>query len=79
MVFRYFGDRLIFQVTNPYTGDIAFDEDGEPVAMREGHGNGCRSIAAFTRKYHTVVDYRAEDGVFRLCILVDDLTKAEDG
>lgn len=74
LIFRYFGDRLIFQVTNPYAGTIAFDENGEPVAMREGHGNGCRSIAAFSKKYHSTVDYQAENGVFTLCILVDDLT-----
>lgn len=74
LIFRFFGDRLIFQVTNPYVGEIPFDENGVPIAMREGHGNGCRSIAAFTKKYHSTVDYRAENGVFTLCILVDDLT-----
>lgn len=71
LIFRSFGDRLIFQVTNPYTGEIPFDENGVPVAMREGHGNGCRSIAAFSKKYHSTVDYRAENGIFTICILVD--------
>lgn len=74
LIFRYFGDRLIFQVTNPYTGTVSFDENGMPVALREGHGDGCHSIAAFTKKYHSTLDYRAEDGIFTLCILVDNLT-----
>lgn len=77
LIFRYFGDRLIFQVTNPYEGTVPFDENGMPVALREGHGDGCHSIAAFTKKYHSTVDYRAENGIFTLCILVDDL--ASDG
>lgn len=72
LIFRYFGDRLIFQVTNPYEGTVSFDENGVPVALEKGHGDGCHSIVAFTKKYHSTVDYRAEDGVFTLCILVDD-------
>lgn len=75
LVFRYFGDRLIFQVTNPYAGDIVFDKNGIPITRKAGHGDGCQSIAAFTKKYHSTVDYRAENGMFTLCILVDDLSQ----
>ncbi|MCD2493371.1 ATP-binding protein [Lacrimispora sp. NSJ-141] len=72
--FRFFGDKLIFEVRNPYTGNVVFDKDGLPLSTREGHGTGSRSIAAFAKKYHSTLDFKAQDGMFTLRLLVDGLS-----
>lgn len=73
LVFRFFGDKLIFEVKNPYTGSVSFDQNGIPVSTIDGHGIGSRSIAAFAKKYHSTLDYKAQNGIFSLRLLVDDL------
>jgi len=57
---------LIFEIANPYEGEIAFDADGLPVSPREGHGIGTRSIMAFAEKNNAICRFRAEDGWFKL-------------
>ncbi|MCC8024996.1 MAG: ATP-binding protein [Clostridium sp.] len=76
--FRFFGDKLIFEVRNPYAGEVAFDKDGLPFSPREGHGTGSRSIAAFAKKYHSTLDYKAQKGMFTLRLLVDGLTAEQE-
>ena len=38
------------ELSNPCTGEVCFDRSGLPVAQREGHGLGTRSISAFCEK-----------------------------
>ena len=56
--------QLLFSVSNPYIGDIAFDSNVRPVAAEEEHGIGTRSIAAFCDKYDAYCEYKTEDGWF---------------
>ena len=73
LLFKYYGDKLIFEVRNTYTGAIQFDQYGLPVTDKSEHGIGSRSIAAFAKKYHSTLDCMTEDGYFILRILVDNL------
>ena len=41
-----------------------------PAASREGHGLGTKSVAAFAEKYGASVDYRLENGLFRVRLLI---------
>lgn len=59
------------EITNTYTGDVAFDEEGFPVAQEPGHGLGARSIAAFMKKYDAVYSYKLSDGMFRFQFLLN--------
>jgi len=59
---------LMFEIANPYQGDIRFDEAGLPVAREAGHGIGTRSIAAFCEKHNACCAYEAKDGWFHLKI-----------
>ena len=59
---------LMLQVENTCAKGVAFDGSGMPVAEKEGHGTGSRSIAAFCRKYGAFYQYRLENGWFRLRI-----------
>ena len=60
--------QLMFKISNPYSGEVRFDESGIPVAEREGHGIGSRSIQAFVRKYGAYHAYQTRDGWFTLTI-----------
>ena len=60
--------QLMFKISNPYSGEVRFDESGIPVAEREGHGIGSRSIQAFVRKYGAYHAYQTKDGWFTLTI-----------
>ena len=59
------------EVANTYTGEVAFDEEGFPVAREPGHGLGTRSIAAFMKKYDAVYSYKLSDGVFHFQFLIN--------
>jgi len=59
---------LMFQVANPYTGEVRFDKSGLPIAARKGHGIGSQSIAAFCQKHGALCIYEAKDGWFKLKI-----------
>jgi len=59
---------LMFEVANPYSGELRFDGAGLPVARSAGHGIGTRSIAAFCENHDACCAYEAKDGWFRLRI-----------
>jgi len=59
---------LMFDIANPYRGDLHFDEQGRPVAQTPGHGIGVRSISAFCEKHDACCVYEAKDGRFHLKI-----------
>lgn len=60
--------QLMFCVSNPYAGEVRFDENDCPVAESTMHGIGTRSIAAYCEKYGAVCRYSAEDGWFSIKI-----------
>ncbi|QEM67417.1 GHKL domain-containing protein [Geobacter sp. FeAm09] len=62
--------RLLLEIENPCEGDTALDESGHPIACREGHGIGSRSVAAFAKKYDGELLYDIENGLFRVRLLV---------
>lgn len=62
--------RLLLEIENPCPEDTVLDENGCPVAHREGHGIGSKSISAFVKKYDGELLYNIEKGVFRVRLLV---------
>ncbi len=61
--------QLMFRVSNPYPGEVAFDEKGWPVAADPAHGLGTRSIAAYCEKHGAVCEYSAGGGWFHIRIM----------
>ena len=57
---------FMLQIRNSFDGMIAFDEDGMPMATRQGHGFGTRSIATFCEKNNIFYEFMAEDNAFTL-------------
>ncbi len=62
--------RFMMEISNPCEGGIPFDRKGFPVTDKPGHGIGVKSIAAFAEKYNALCLFRAEDGWFRLQIVM---------
>jgi len=58
-------NKLLIEIKNPYAGSIAM-RDGLPVADREGHGYGCRSIRAICERYRGICIFEPENGLFTL-------------
>jgi len=61
--------QLMFYVSNPYAGEVRFDENDCPVAESTMHGIGTRSIAAYCEKHGAECEYRAKDGWFTMQIV----------
>ncbi len=59
---------FMFEVANPYAGEVCFNESGLPAARDPSHGIGTRSITAFCKKHDTYCVYEAKGGWFRLKI-----------
>lgn len=62
--------QLALEVVNSYTGKVAFDENGLPTSAEIGHGLGTKSISAFVEKHDGMIEYNADDTLFRLRMLV---------
>lgn len=60
--------RLMLHIANPFTGTIAFDASGLPMATDKGHGIGIRSIKTFCDQYNALLTCTAEAGWFTLRI-----------
>lgn len=60
--------RLMFRISNPYEGEVRFDDDGFPISPVDGHGLGTRSIAAYCEKHDAMCAYTAEGGWFTVQI-----------
>ena len=58
-------DKLLIEIRNPYTGQIAF-RDGLPETARLNHGYGCLSIRTIAQLHRGLCEFRAEDGIFTL-------------
>lgn len=61
---------VMLEISNPCTGNIAFDSNGLPMAKREGHGLGVQSISAFCRKNGAVCQFDLTDGWFRFRLVL---------
>lgn len=62
--------QLALEIINSYAGKVAFDENGLPISTETGHGLGTKSISAFVKKHDGMIEYNADDTIFRLRILV---------
>lgn len=71
LVLRNTKNGIAFEIKNPYEGDLQTDEIGLPRSIHPGHGDGFHSIMAFKEKYHALVDFHTENGVFQLRIYVN--------
>lgn len=55
---------LLLSIQNPYQGDVTI-VNGLPVARRQGHGLGTRSMVSIVNAYGGLVNFSTKDGVFR--------------
>ena len=62
--------QLTLEITNSYSGNAVFDEKGLPVSKEIERGLGTKSIAAFVEKHDGIIEYNADDKLFRLRLLV---------
>jgi len=60
---------FMVQIRNSFNGDIAFDEDGLPLATKNGHGFGTRSIATFCNKNNAFYEFKAKEQEFTLLLM----------
>ena len=56
---------LLLSIQNPYQGEVTI-VDGLPVAKREGHGLGSRSIVSIVNEHGGLVHFSATEGNFLL-------------
>lgn len=63
--------QLAVEVSNYYNGEVLFDENGLPVSKEIGHGLGTKSIAAFVEKHGGIIEYSADDTMFRMRLLIN--------
>lgn len=61
---------IMLELSNPCGTQVAFDDQGLPIAHRENHGLGVRSIAAFCEKHGAVCQFDVTDGWFRLQLVL---------
>jgi sensor histidine kinase regulating citrate/malate metabolism len=62
--------QLIFELSNPYDGEVVLDEDGFPISREEGHGKGTQSVADFAKECGGELVYEVSDGVFKVRLMV---------
>ncbi len=63
--------KFMFQISNPYGGEIKTDDKGIPISTERGHGFGTRSIVAFCDKYGAYYEFRTENEIFTLRIVMN--------
>lgn len=61
--------KLLIEVRNPYKGAVTM-QDGLPVSDRKEHGYGCRSIQTIAEQNHGLCEFKAENGVFTLRVVL---------
>lgn len=63
-------EQLLLEITNSCPGTVPLDDEGHPFASNEGHGIGTRSVLAFAEKTDSEIIYIAEEGTFRVRMLI---------
>lgn len=59
---------FMFEIKNPYKGQITFGRNGLPQSPNIGHGIGTRSIMAFCEKHNALYAFTAEGGWFKIMV-----------
>ena len=62
--------KLLIEVKNPYAGELTISPDGSPVTARKGHGYGCRSIQTIAARTGGLCEFKAQNGIFCLQIVL---------
>ena len=62
-------NKLLIEVRNPYDVPPVM-RDGVPVSDEAGHGYGCRSIQTIAQQRGGLCQFRAEDGIFQLQVML---------
>lgn len=62
-------NKLLIEIENPYTGEVHM-QNGIPETSVPGHGYGCRSIQSIAQKNSGLCEFRAENGVFLLRLIL---------
>jgi len=62
-------DKIYIEIINSFEGNVVL-VDNIPLSTLENHGYGTKSIAAITDKYNGVYSFTAENGFFKLCIIM---------
>lgn len=61
---------IMLEISNPCISEVFFDNNGLPVAQREGHGLGIQTISAFCRKNEAVCQFELIDGWFSFRLIL---------
>lgn len=61
--------KLLIEIKNPYTGELSFRE-GLPQTTQPNHGHGCRSIQTIAQACRGLYEFKGEDGVFTLRVVL---------
>lgn len=65
------GSQVLLECSNSFSGELRLDKrTGLPRSEVPGHGYGTQSIANFARKHGCTLDCTAQDGTFRLRMLL---------
>ena len=64
------GSMLGLSVSNPYIGEVQFDQKNLPVSHVPGHGVGISSVAATVKRYNGDMDITTQDGIFIVNIML---------
>lgn len=62
--------QLILELSNPYDGEVALDENGFPISHKEGHGKGTQSVANFVKECGGELVYEISGGIFKVRLMV---------
>lgn len=62
--------QMIFEIENPYSGQLLLDNNGYPTTSEKNHGLGIKSILCFVEKHSAHLRYTTENGVFRISVLI---------
>ena len=69
---RCFEGKIALNIRNRFDDTVFFNSDGIPIAQREHHGTGTRSILAFTGKHNGMCSFTLEEGWFIMRLMVED-------
>jgi len=62
--------QLVFEIENPYVGELTYDSNGYPTNFEKDHGLGIKSVVGFAHKHGAQLRYTSENGVFRVRALI---------
>lgn len=62
--------QLLFEIENACKDRVPLDEEGHPFSNEMGHGIGTRSVLAFASKTNSEIRYLAQEGRFRVRMIV---------